>query len=90
MFLPNKSAYESGPGGSVDIALSGVTYSLHFNSISAGVYTYGLGGASQYTEADKIGGRYSGVPVSANIVAYSARTNSFFQKLVLNRKASHN
>ena len=57
IILNSNVEYLTGQGGSMDISLTGINYTISFNSISAGLYT-NLG--AQYDEKSKINGRYTG------------------------------
>lgn len=66
--LPNKDQYLTGAGGNIQVALSpgatDTTYTIHFNSISAGQYN---GDMTQYTEAGKISGYFKGTMLMEQI-----------------------
>jgi hypothetical protein len=82
IILPDQSTYLTGLGGNFDVALSGTTYTLSMNAISAGVYSGNIGGGSQYTEAGTIAGKYSGTPQAATITAYNSKPNPNFNVFI--------
>jgi hypothetical protein len=82
IILPNKETYFTGLGGTFDVALSGVNYTISLNSISAGVYSGNIGGGTQYTEAGTIRGKYTGTPQTATITAYDGKSNHIFNSII--------
>jgi hypothetical protein len=80
--LYDKTEYITGAGGSIDVNSTGVTYTINFNSISAGVYSGQTG--TQYNETGKISGKYSGTIQTVTFTLGSINQNliskSFIQK----------
>ncbi len=86
LMLPTQEVYISGSGGSMDVTVSGSTYTLKFNAISIGVYSSNGVGGEQYLKAGEITGRYSGIPQNAIITAYNGNSNPLMQAFLKNKK----
>jgi hypothetical protein len=71
--LYDKTEYITGAGGSIDVNSTGGTYTIKFNTISAGVYSGQAG--TQYTEVDKISGKYSGTIQTVTFTLGSTNQN---------------